>query len=93
MCSSTMPVSRAFQHEHPAGLPDDERFEFERPRLWPHFKSGAHHRGSGRGENYTVLLASGERINVHAPVTGQLAAQGQKVTVAWPRAVERVINA
>ena len=47
----------------------------------------------GSHVRYTVLLASGERINVHAPVTGQLAAQGQKVTVAWPRAVERVINA
>ena len=47
----------------------------------------------GSHVRYTVLLGSGERINVHAPVTLPVAAQGQQVTVAWPRAVERVIDA
>jgi ABC-type Fe3+/spermidine/putrescine transport system ATPase subunit len=47
----------------------------------------------GSHVRYTVKLSSGERLRMHAPVTGDSAAVGDRITVAWPRSAERVLPA
>ncbi len=47
----------------------------------------------GSHVRYGVVLASSERINVHAPLTEPLAAVGETVTVAWDSGMQRVLEA
>ena len=46
----------------------------------------------GSHVRYGVMLASGERMNVHAPLSGPPALVGQSVAVAWDAAMQRVLS-
>ena len=46
----------------------------------------------GSHVRYGVALASGERINVHAPLAEPLAAVGRSVTAAWDSGMQRVLD-